>query len=254
MIRNHTWFALVGFTCTLFCVAPCNTTFGVEERQPIPGVFGTAFNNLGQQLSDRSVDPHYVLATSPLNIASTTLQGQPLPTYVSDSTRFPLGPTPAWPLNNTLSKWISPFADQTQSYPNGNLPAGDYVFQTRFNLDGFNPLTAQIEGRWISDNKGEIWLNGQKIGENNNLTNFVSFTIPAAPLTPSGAIAAITSPFVAGMNFLEFRVNNSFASPVGLRVEITSATAIVPEPAMLSSWIVVGVCAAMTFRRRRCRA
>ena len=197
---------------------------------PIPGLFGTAFDGLGRQLSDRSVDPHYALISSPLQSVQTVASGAAWPTFVSDSTKYPLSLN-AWPGNSSTSKWIAPYADQTAQAPNGSLPSGEYVFQTKFNLLGYDPSTARIEGRWISDNKGEIWVNGVLMAQNNDLSGFANFTLPPPPTAPLGAGLAQTTGFLPGENVIEFRVNNSAASPVGLRVEITkSEVQLLPEP------------------------
>jgi hypothetical protein len=88
---------------------------------------------------------------------------------------------------------------------------------------------AQIQGRWLADNYGfDIYLNGvilmpHRLTLVSDFQHWSAFDIP------------VGSPFQAGVNTLDFIVDN-FAgtpgNPVGLRVEFLSATASpIPEPA-----------------------
>jgi hypothetical protein len=102
-----------------------------------------------------------------------------------------------------LSKWIGPQLD-----PNG--AGGDYVFRTTFNLAGYDPATARVQGDWATDNVGtDLRINGASTGLQNN-TQFTAYTH-----------FVITNGFITGTNVLEFAVNNAGAeaNPIGLRVE-----------------------------------
>ena len=87
---------------------------------------------------------------------------------------------------------------------------GDYAYRTTFDLTGFDPATAIVLGGWATDNTGtDILLNDVSTGLLNTagyggLTQFT-----------------ISSGLRAGVNTLEFRVNNADAVTgyTGLRLE-----------------------------------
>lgn len=67
-----------------------------------------------------------------------------------------------WTGDNSLSAWIGPATDSLSF-----IAGGDYLYSTTFTLDGLDPLTAQISGRWSADNLGiDILLNGVSTGQN----------------------------------------------------------------------------------------
>ena len=138
--------------------------------------------------------------------------------------------------------WYAPNADQTflgSSYPagSGSLP-GDYVYRLTFDLTGLNPSTAVLTGAWTSDNASQVQLNGVGGGSIG----------PGA--YGSTTAFSFTTGFVAGINNLDFLVNNEDSTgqvyggpqgenPTGLHVSIFSASAEaapvpVPEPATLA--------------------
>ncbi|MEP6537590.1 MAG: PEP-CTERM sorting domain-containing protein, partial [Bryobacteraceae bacterium] len=122
--------------------------------------------------------------------------------FVVNSNVFPIGP---WLTNGPNSKWIAPQANEGL----GNL-SGDYTYRTTFNLTGFNAATAVITGRAAADNSVTIKLNGVTIGSATSFTAFTSFSA--------------SSGFLAGVNTLDFVVNNavySSANPTGLRVDVS---------------------------------
>ena len=87
---------------------------------------------------------------------------------------------------------------------------GDYTYKVTFDLGGFDPATAVLQGGWATDNAGnDIKLNGTSTG----LANSVQF--------PSLTPFLINSGFQGGVNKLEFLLNNSDAVMgfTGLRVE-----------------------------------
>ena len=119
-------------------------------------------------------------------------------------------------------------------------PAGLYIYRTTFSLAGLNPTTANIVGQWAADNSGtNILINGVAVGATSG--GFGAFSA-----------FSISSGFVAGLNTLDFLVNN-LSGPTALRVEMTGTaspiSAAIPEPASLflvgAGMIVVGL------RRRR---
>ncbi|HNQ88878.1 MAG TPA: lamin tail domain-containing protein [Verrucomicrobiota bacterium] len=169
----------------------------IARGEVIPGLFATGVDGSGGLLSAGSVDPHYTLIASPD-------AGAPGPDAYVVQPGFPI---PPWAANGPRSQWIGPQADQST----GSAP-GDYVYRLVFNLDGLVPETASIEGQWSSDNVGpDIRLNGVSTGQPND-GNFGVF----------GRSFRLTSGFVAGVNTLDFVVNNAGTgvNPTGLRVEL----------------------------------
>src|SRR5436309_1459137 len=104
------------------------------------GVFNTGEGNFGTALPAGQIDPHYSLISAPFGVPLTAI------TTV---------PNPFWTPNTAMADWISPTGA-------GNLssPVGEYVYQTTFNLAGFDPSTAKLSGSWTSDNNACIDLNG----------------------------------------------------------------------------------------------
>ena len=193
------------------------TSVSAAQAATITSLFNTGVNNLGTPLSDGTVgDPHYSLVSVPAGSTSdilvrTSAGGYPIPPYLGD---------------DSVSAWIGPNNDSAL-----DGPAGTYEYQTTFTLAGLNPATATITGGWSSDNNGlEILLNGNNTG--NPGTDFTQFNDGFASFT-------IDSGFVAGVNTLDFLVNNSMPGgydPTALRVEMTGTAAATPLP---STWTMM---------------
>jgi hypothetical protein len=127
--------------------------------------------------------------------------------------------------NSNTGKWVGPGADTSAA------AGGTYTYRTTFNLSGVNLNTVSINGAWATDNFGSdtgvaagvgIMLNGQPIGSSSNQFQFDRFTSFRIPMG---------SPFQAGVNTLEFNVNNAGAGFTGLHVgaiEATAAPAAIP--------------------------
>jgi hypothetical protein len=163
----------------------------------VPTVFGTGVGADGNLLAAGSVDPHYKITTSP----DTDFPG-PDAQVLNDAWPVAAG---VWLLNGPDSKWIAPQADQST----GNAE-GDYVYETTFDLTGYDLKTISLVGQWAVDNSGtDIVLNGTSLGL--TTPGFNAFT----PFT-------ITSGFLPGKNTLDFKVNNLPATPnpTGLRVDL----------------------------------
>jgi hypothetical protein len=130
---------------------------------------------------------------------------------------------------------------------------GDYNYRTTFNLTGLDLTTADIAGRWLTDNNGlDILINGNSFGEITGTldSTFSDFSIPIAFLLP-------------GLNTLDFLVHNRSATvvsnPTSLIVQFTTATADpttpsvdVPEPATLTLF-GASLAGLWMVRRRRAR-
>lgn len=172
-----------------------NVRFGPDRRVAIAGLFNTGVDSVGTPLGHGATDTHYrLVAPSPVTgtpIVATKVGGFPIPPWVDD---------------NTISAWITP-ATGTVS------PAGDYIYETTFDLTGMDVSTASLAGRWATDDTGtDILLNGTSTGvTSGGFGSFTPFQIPSG------------SGFIAGPNTLTFRVNNAGTgtNPSGLRVEIT---------------------------------
>src|SRR6202171_1213561 len=159
-------------------------------------IFGTGVNTPSNLLADGAVDSHYTLYSS-------ADSGFPGPNaIVVNSTAWPI---PPWLTDGPASKWIAAQRDQS-----GGNAAGNYTYRTTFNLANMNPSTAVLTGQYSSDNTATMLLNGTPVGPASGcLCSFTPFTI--------------TSGFQAGLNTLDFVVNNagSSANPTGLRVDIS---------------------------------
>ncbi len=200
---------------------------------PIPGLFNTGVLDDKTIASAGSVDLHYALVSS----ADANFPGPNA--IVAD----PIA-TGYWLANSSISRWIAPAVNQ--GYPSGaaNHAAGSYTYRLSFDLTGLDPGTALISGGWAADNSGTaILLNGVSTG------NFVNSYSSLKPFT-------LGSGFVAGINTLDFVVNNlpaGGANPTGLRVEFLSAMA-TPVPVPAAAWLFgSGLVGLFRFARRRAR-
>ena len=173
------------------------------QGAPIPGLFNTGVDANGVVLADNSIDPHYALILNPDSASPNAL--------VQNSQAFPIAGGP-WLANNSSSKWIGP------RFETAAAAGGNYTYRTTFDLTGLDPGSAVITGGWTSDNNGlDILINGISTGIQNTagFGSLSSFTI--------------SSNFIAGVNTLDFAINNAdpVAGYTGLRVEL-SGTAFPP--------------------------
>jgi hypothetical protein len=169
----------------------------------IPGVFSTGVDDTGTTLAPGTVDPHYVITSSPAGASSARVTD---PYFMW------------WNLSPTSSAWIN------DSGTDASAVAGNYAYTLTFSLQGFDPATASITGNWGSDNVSTIFLNGIHTGFTHSDPGFFEFDA-----------FALTSGFVSGLNTLTFLVTNDPSddiNPTGLLVQIQSAT--VPEPCSLA--------------------
>ncbi len=187
------------------------------------GVFSTGVGSFSTVVDQHWTVQRVAAADSPVSA------GPGAPTFIVPSDGFPI---PPWIANDADSQWIS-------SAPNndGNDLPGFYDYSIDFDLltPGF-----LIEGEWAADNRGvDIFLNGVATGQTTAGFGALSDFI-------------LAEGFQVGLNRLTFRVQNdgTALNPTGLRVNITNAQVIIPEPGTLS----LGVLGAMALMARRRRA
>jgi hypothetical protein len=179
----------------------------------IPGVFGTGVGGDGQPLPAGASDPHYTLLANPDNTES--------------SVAFVQGNIPGpWLPNSTTSKWIGPRVDTVAA--TGNLVDdgegfGNYVYRTQIDLTGFDLSTVQITGSWTTDNTTPaIRINGVATGLTNPNEGGFGALIPFV-------LNQVNVPgLIAGVNTVDFVVNNPAVGFTGLRVDISSAIGLIP--------------------------
>jgi len=154
--------------------------------------------------------------------------------YVSFDNAWPINP---WLANDSVSRWITPTASQSQSFDAS--AAGTYTYHLDFDLTGYNAATASFVGRFAADNAAEVKLNGVTIANASGFTSWNAF----------GA----NSGFHSGLNSLDFVVTNwaqNGGNPTGLRVEFSqSSIAAVPEPSTFAT-LATGL-AVLALQRRR---
>ncbi|MCX6904719.1 MAG: hypothetical protein NTW03_14805, partial [Verrucomicrobia bacterium] len=107
--------------------------------------------------------------------------------------------------NSGTSLWIGPRADT------GGAAGGDYTYRYTLDLTGRDPSQVYIQGLWTSDNIGlDILVNGSGTANGNAgaFANWYSFVV-----------ASTNATFVAGLNTIDFKVNNAAAGYTGLKLE-----------------------------------
>lgn len=179
-------------------------------------IFNTGVAANGTPLPDGTLgDSHYALISVPGGTTDLRVR-----TAVGG---FPISP---WVGDTGLSAWIgpnNPNDDPTSPTVEVDGPIGMYVYRTTFDLTGFVPGTASLLGQWSMDDLGvNIRINGVSTGNTAPDPGFMTFST-----------FSINSGFIAGVNTLDFIVNND-GGPTGLRVEVAgTATAQAPEPGSL---------------------
>lgn len=204
-------FAIGGLSTLALAFGPVDRA----QAATIASLYNTGVDASGAVIADGASESHYTLTSLPGGTSNLIAR--------TDVGGFPI---PPWLGNNTTSAWIGPSNDLAL-----NAPGGDYTYRTTFDLSSFVASTAQITGRWSTDNTGvDIFLNGTSLGLTQG--GFGAFS-------PDFTIA---SGFTSGVNTLDFVVNNG-GGPTGLRVELTGTAnaASVPEPSdMLGTAIAFG--------------
>ncbi|USX18061.1 PEPxxWA-CTERM sorting domain-containing protein [Oxalobacteraceae bacterium OTU3REALA1] len=197
------------------------SAFSTAQAANINGLVNTGVGASG------TADTHYSLSSA--STASTV----PVITY---NDQWPISP---WIGNDATSKWITPTADQSQSFDASS--SGTYTYSLSFDLSGFKAGSASLSGRMAADNAVTVLLNSHTISSASGFTGWSAF--------------ASNGGFIDGVNTIEFVVTNwaqNGGNPTGLRVEFTDSTVTpVPEPEtyamMLGGLALVGAIA----RRRK---
>lgn len=191
-------------------------------------VFNTGVNGGGGLLPNVTADPHYALIAAPSPYTAA---------YTGTGTDT-LGPNPYLD-DGPNSRWINP-----SGWMGEWLPAGNYLYRTTFSLAGLIPSSASLGLNIASDNSCKVFLNGVDTGIMTSASSFTSFTA-----------YSINSGFLAGLNTLDFALNNAVDpsvgnfNPTGLRVELNGTAAVVPEPTSLA-FIGLGGLMLLGLRRR----
>lgn len=190
---------------------------------PVPTLFstGVATNNPDGTpqtlIADNSPDPHYELISVP---PGDTNPSVPTQAIVAIESLYPFG---IWVSDDSTSKWIAPHGNEDISEP-----VGYYEYQTTFDLSGFNPSTAQIQGTIYSDDPlTDDLLNSTDLG-----------AFPDNDVV--GTSFSITDGFVSGINTLDFVVYND-GGPTGFRVTMTLTASAMPEPASVGMLAFAGI-------------
>ncbi len=209
---------------------------------------------------EQTVDTHWTL------ISSGGIYPANSPLYIVDTHAFPFNG--AWAADyGAVARWVAP----KRSYGSGQTdPAGTYNYGTTFNLSPDVDLTTAIVwGELSSDNcTSNILINGVATGFDMQALVPGSMCIKTHYYFQLGGENAVWLPtgghptffarvnFLAGVNRIEFRVNN-FSCPVstcpqnptGIIVDIHGSAYAVPEPATIG--VTAAALAALALLRRR---
>lgn len=208
---------------TVICLALAGTAKS-HAGTTVPSVYSTGINDFYNPLSGDSLDFHYQLISVPAG------SGFGNGTYLANVADAKVS---GWANSGTSARWIAPATDISSMT---SLKAtGQYIYETKFNLDRFEANTAEISGLWaVDDSSDGILINDVPIGFARTGTSEFSTLQPFS----------ITSGFLPGINSLKFIVNNLPGSdsinPTGLLVSMTATATplvIVPEPLSIVSMI-----------------
>ena len=109
----------------------------------IPTLFNSGVDSAGTTVATGSVDAHYSLISVPPGSGFTTSA------YVADTTA-PI--VSAWVNPGSTARWIGPVTDVATM--SAATTTGDYVYQTSFDLTGFDETSAVLTGQcsyWVYD-------------------------------------------------------------------------------------------------------
>jgi hypothetical protein len=194
------------------------------NHYPIDTIFSTGMDANGNPLAPGTADPHYILTSSPGGAFTEALA---------------ITNHPAWAPNDENSQFVSVVNPGAT-----DIPVGEYVFETSFDLTGFDTSTVEINISMFVDNQASIFLNGVNTGLTHDQFSLFSPGI----LTLTDGLGG--SSFIEGLNTLEFRVQNLVsAGPGGFMAELNGTGEQIPEPGQMT--LVLLALAGFAFRRKR---
>ncbi|MFO1088660.1 MAG: hypothetical protein U1E46_03660 [Hyphomicrobiales bacterium] len=210
-------------------------------------IYGTGLASDGTLLAKGAVDPHYTTqredsvttgTASVINFAGVFPNAQFPGANPADWDCNGTGINCNWVANGPNSQWIGITGEEL------GLPENIAVtFTTTFDLTGFDPASAIINGAWATDDRGlEVKLNGVAVP---GLTLLQNDNTVLDQLNPF----SITTGFVQGVNTLQFTIKNLFVGG-GFRTDLSGTANVIPLPpaAYLFSG---GLLALISFGRRR---
>jgi hypothetical protein len=217
---------------------------------PITTLFSTGVDGSGLALPDYAVDPNYTLVASP---------GFPVaPAIVVGAPDLPV----TWAANTATSRWINP--DGVGGLVVDWHPGGTYVYETTFDLTGFDPSTVEIALAWAADDASVpgtdyIAINGIPLPPGGGGSGVGPDPGSYAGLHLKLIDAAVTPFFLPGLNTLSFVTGNEdsagdpfsapYSGPTGVHVKILAADAdLVPEPS--TAPLVIAGLVGLAGRRR----
>ena len=183
-----------GFYCDNTNPAIAGCAAKIANNNPLGQTtpYATGVNNSNVSLADGAIDRHYALVTS----SDPAFPGPNA--FVIDNAY----PIPPWVANSTSSRWTG-----VQPAGSNGASGGVYTYRQTFSLNGVNPSFADLTGNWACDDTCIIKLNGTTVVSSSGYSAYTAFNIPPG------------SPFVSGINTLDFIVTNSGGGPTGLRVD-----------------------------------
>jgi hypothetical protein len=162
--------------------------------RPIPDLRNTGTLPGGALAPERGPDSGYTLVSVPVGV---TL-GAPRVKY--DPNTVPVeygGCSGRGAYRSPYAQWIGPREDPCNF---AGVPPGTYRYRHTFSLSGLLPETVKLDGRYAADGTTSIFINGL----------LVMNVLPG-----SQRYFAVTNGFVAGLNSLEFAVENDRDAGMG---------------------------------------
>ncbi|MDB6080721.1 MAG: hypothetical protein JWO82_4468 [Akkermansiaceae bacterium] len=177
----------------------------VDVRELGHGTFNTGTAPDGSLLAGGLIDPHFTIVTNPDSATSTDA-------FVE--TALP----GAWVLNSQTAQWVGPRANTSAA------AGGIYTYRTKLDLTGFTLSSVQITGSWATDNKGlSIRVNDVIVPGQVNDTGVTYGATRAFTIN-----LANTPGLIAGINNVDFYVENETSGLTGLYVDGLKVVGTIP--------------------------
>jgi hypothetical protein len=172
-----------------------------QSPTAIPFIRSTGTDANGALVPEGTIDPNWTITAKPGGVTGS------FPAFATK-------PDALWFPNRNSSRWISSKADATL----GDSP-GNYTYRTSFDLTGFDPTTVQIRMQIsVDDELVDVKLNNQSLGLKIPVGGGIPFRLSHGMQISSG--------FVAGINTLEFIVNNAntIINPTAIQAQLEFAS------------------------------